>query len=106
MLEVGLTVRRYVYVNNSQVSIRVARYHFHKLIMLYSQQLYPTVIRRCFACLPRDVTLISEADLQHLGPVDIVIAGWSCQGHSCAGTGRCLEDPRSSLFWDIIRFMQ
>jgi hypothetical protein len=105
-LEAGLTVKRYVYVDNSQVSTRVARHHLHQLMVLYPQQLYPTAIHGCFSRLPRDVTLISEADLRHLGPVDIVIAGWPCQGHSRAGAGGRLEDPRSSLFWDLIRLMQ
>ena len=98
VLETGLTVRRYVYVDNSQVSTRVARHHLHQLMVLYPQQLPPTAIHGCFSRLPRDVTLISEADLRHLGPVDMVIAGWPCQGHSRAGAGRGLEDPRSSLF--------
>jgi hypothetical protein len=84
VLEAGLTVRRYVYVDNSAVSTRVARHHLHQLMSLYPQQLQPTAIRGCFSRLPRDVTLISEDDLRHLGPVDMVIAGWPCQGHSRA----------------------
>jgi hypothetical protein len=87
ILEASLTVTRYVYVDNSQVSTRVARHHLHQLMVLYPQQLHPTAIHGCFSSLPRDVTLISEADLRHLGPVDMVIAGWPCQGHSRAGAG-------------------
>ena len=67
-------------------------------MVLYRQQLYPTAIRGCFSRFPRDVPFISEADLRHLGPVDMVIAGWPCQDHSRAGAGRSLEDSRSSLF--------
>ena len=88
------------------MSTRVARYHLHQLMVLYSQHLPLTTIRGCFSRLPRDVTLISEADLRHLDPVDMVIAGWPCQGHSLAGAGRGSEDPKSSLFWDFIRLMQ
>ena len=106
VLETGLTVRRYVYVDNSPVSTHVARHHLHQLMVLYPQQLHPTAICGCFSRLPHDVTFISEADLRHLGPVDMVIAGWPCQGHSRAGAGRGLEDPRSSLFWNLIRLMQ
>ena len=72
----------------------------------YPQQLQPTAICGCFSRLPRDVTLISEDDLRYLDPVDMVIAGWPCQGHSRAGAGQGLEDPKSSLFWDLIRLMQ
>ena len=75
-------------------------------MVLYPDQLHPTAIHGCFSRLPRDVTLISEADLRHLGRVDMVIAGWPCQGHSRAGAGGGLDDPRSSLFWDLIRLMQ
>ena len=106
ILEVGLTVKQYVYVDTSQLSTCVARHHLHQLMVLYPQQLPPTTIRGCFSRLPRDVTLINEANLRHLGPVDMVIAGWPCQGHSNAGAGRGLEDPRSSIFWDLIRLMQ
>ena len=77
VLEAGLMVRRYIYVDNSRVSTRVARYHLHQLMVLYPQQLSPT---GCFSSLPNDVTLISEADLRHLGRMDMVIAGWPCQG--------------------------
>ena len=106
VLEAGLTVRQYVYVDDSPVSTRAARHHLHRLMVLYPQQLLPTTIRGCFGRLPRDITLISEEDLRMLGPMDLVIAGWPCQGHSRAGAGRGLEDPRSSLFWDLIRLMQ
>ena len=88
VLEVSLTVRRYIYVDNSPMSTRVARHHLHQLMFLYLQQLPPTAIHGCFSRLPRDVTVISEADLRHLGPVDMVIVGWPCQGHSRAGAGR------------------
>ena len=106
VLEAGLTDRRYIYVDNSQVSTRVAHHHLHQLMVLYPQQLPLIAIRGYFTRLPRDVTLISEANLRHLGPVDMVIAGWPCQGHSCARAGRGLEDPRSNLFWDLIRLIQ
>ena len=78
VLEAGLTVRRYVYVDNSQVSTRVARHHFHQLMGLYPHQLHPSAVRGCFTRLPRDVPLISEANLRQLGRVDMVIAGWPC----------------------------
>ena len=54
-------------------------------MVLYPHQLHPTAIHGCFSRLPRDVTLISNINLRNLGPVDMVIAGWPCQGHSRAG---------------------
>ena len=38
VLEAGLTVKQYVYVDNSLVSIRMARHHLHQLMVLYPQQ--------------------------------------------------------------------
>jgi hypothetical protein len=75
VLKVAFTVRQYIYMGNNQVSIRVVRHHFHELMVFSPQQLHPSVICGCFACFPRDVTLVSEADLRHLGLVDMVIAG-------------------------------
>ena len=81
VLEAGLTVRRYVYVDNSQVSTRVTCDHFHQLMVLYPHLLHPTAIRGYFTRLPHDVTFISEADLRHLGPVNMMIPGpFPCGG--------------------------
>ena len=48
------------------MSTRVARYHLHQLNLI--------VIRRYFGRFLHDITLISEEDLQRLGPLDLVIA--------------------------------
>ena len=98
MLEAGLTIRQYIYVNNSPISTRVARHYLYQLMVLYPQQLHLTAIYGCFGHLLRDATLISNEDLQRLGIVDLVITGWPCQGHSRTGAGRGLENPMSSLF--------
>ena len=106
VLEVGLKVQRYIHVDNGFVSTRAARHHLQRLIAQYPEQLPPSAIHGCFGHLPRDVTLISDEDLKRLGHVDLVIAGWPCQGHSRAGAGQGLDDPRSSLFWDLVRVTQ
>ena len=106
VLEAGLTVRRYVHVDNGYAANRAARHHLQRLLALYATQLHPSAIRGCFGKLPRDVTLISEEDLRGLGHVDLVIAGWPCQGHSRAGRGNGLDDLRSGLFADLLRLIQ
>jgi hypothetical protein len=50
--------------------------------------------------------MISDEDLRRLGHVNIIIAGWPCQGHSRAGTAQGLDDPRSNLFADLMRLTQ
>ena len=84
----------------------VPQHHLHQLMVLYPQYLHPNAIHECFPHLPRNITLISEADLQHLTPMDMVIARWPCQSHSRGRTSGGLEDPRSSILWDLIRLMQ
>ena len=98
VVEVGLTVWQYVYVDNNHMSTRVAYHHLYQLMVLYPHQLNLTTIRGCFGILPRDITLISDEDLWKLGPVNLVIAEWPCQGHSRARAGRGLEDLMSNFF--------
>ena len=87
------------------MSTRVACHHFHQLMVLCPHQLHLTAIRGCFTRLPRDVTLISEVDLRKEGRVDMVIAGWPCQGHSRAGAGILLQgiSLRMYLCWETFR---
>ena len=106
VLEAGLKVRQYIHVDSGFAANRAARHHVQRLLALYPEQLPPSAIRGCFGKLPRDITLISEDDLRRLGHVDLLIAGWPCQGHSRAGSGRGLDDPRSGLFADLLRLIQ
>ena len=106
VLEAGLKVRRYIHVDSGFAANRAARHHMQRLLALYPEQLPPSAIHGCFGKLPRDVTLVSDDDLRRVGHVDLVIAGWPCQGHSRAGSGRGLDDPRSGLFADLLRLLQ
>jgi site-specific DNA-cytosine methylase len=40
-----------------------------------------------------------------MGPIDLVIVGWPCQGHTRAGRGEGLHDPRSHMFWEMLRML-
>jgi DNA (cytosine-5)-methyltransferase 1 len=46
---------------------------------------------------------VETANFEHLGPVDLVVAGFPCQDVSLAGTGAGLSGERSGLFWHILR---
>jgi hypothetical protein len=68
-----------------------------------------TAILSVFSSLTSDISLISEKDLHWLGHVDLVIAGWPCQGMSMAWNQNGLQDGRSSRFYDmvcVIRYLQ
>ncbi len=44
--------------------------------------------------------------LAKIGPIDLVIYRWLCQGLSQVGMGQGLLDPKSSLFWELIHIVQ
>ena len=44
--------------------------------------------------------------LKNLGRVDLVVARWPCQGHSRAGLGQGLQDPRCNLYWEPLWLLQ
>jgi site-specific DNA-cytosine methylase len=55
--------------------------------------------------LPSDIQLIQKKHIELLGPVDLIISSWECQGFSAAGFGEGLSDTRSSLFTDMVRLI-
>jgi len=43
--------------------------------------------------------------MELLGPVDLIILGWECQGFSMTRFGKGLNDTRSDLFTDMVRLI-
>jgi site-specific DNA-cytosine methylase len=43
--------------------------------------------------------------MELLGPMDLIILGWECQGFSVARFGEGLSDTRSGLFMDMVRLI-
>jgi site-specific DNA-cytosine methylase len=43
--------------------------------------------------------------MELLGPIDLIISSWECQGFSTAGFGESLSDIKSGLFTDMIRLI-
>ncbi len=105
-LEAGLSIQSYTYVDNNALVRKAAKHHLQQLQMRYPKQLPASAIQGCMSRLPSDIALIGEEDLLRLGRVDLVIAGWPCQGHSRAGLGQGLQDPRSTLFWELLRLLR
>jgi site-specific DNA-cytosine methylase len=56
--------------------------------------------------LPLNIALLGAHDLARVGPIDLVIVGWPCQGHTRAGCGEGLHDPRSHMFWEMLRVLR
>jgi C-5 cytosine-specific DNA methylase len=49
--------------------------------------------------------LSRKTGLKCTSALDLIIAGWECQGFSAAGSGDGLEDHRSGLFMDMVRVL-
>jgi hypothetical protein len=60
----------------------------------------------CFSFLPQDIALIKQEHIQKLGPVDLIICGFPCQGFSRATrSAQGLRDPHSSVFFDMVNLI-
>ncbi len=64
-----------------------------------------SAIRGYQQALPSDIALLGVHDLARVGLIDLVIDGWPCQGHTWAGHGEGLHDPRSRMFWEMMRVL-
>ena len=105
VLELELIVQRYIHVDSALVPCRAARQHINHLMARFPEKLSRSAVDKTFLALPNDVSLIFEVDLRRLGHVDLLSASWPCQGHSRAGGGHELDDPRSNLFWELMWIM-
>jgi hypothetical protein len=78
ILQAGIKVQRYVYVDTDEAARQVAKHHSRGLRVRFPKLLTTTAILSAFSSLIVDISLISEKDLHWLGHVDLVIAGWPC----------------------------
>jgi site-specific DNA-cytosine methylase len=76
-----------------------------ELIARFPQQFVTTAWKASFTFLPSDIQLIQKKHMELLGPVDLIISGWECQGFSIARFGKGLSDIRSGLFTDVVRLI-
>ncbi len=71
----------------------------------FPQQFTTTAWKASFTFLPSDIQLIQKKHMELLGPIDLIISGWECQGFLAAGFGEGSSDARFSLFTDMIRLI-
>jgi site-specific DNA-cytosine methylase len=95
VLQAGIKVQRYVYVDIDDAARQVAKHHSRGLRVQFPKLLTTTTLLSAFSSLTGDISLISEKDLHWLGHMDLVITGWPCQGMSMAGNQNGLQDGRS-----------
>jgi site-specific DNA-cytosine methylase len=105
MLQAGIPVQKYLYVERDETTRRVSSRHLALLMRQYLELLSRLAIRGYQRALPSDIALLGPQDLVRVGPIDLVIVGWPCWGHIRAGRGEGLRDPRSRMFWEMLRVL-
>lgn len=87
------------------VARKVARAHIWTLRQRYPTLLPRETMRHCFTALLDDIRLVDDVQLRLLGRMDLVIAGWLCQGMSMAGNHNGLQNRRTALFGEMTRII-
>jgi len=106
MLQAGILIRKYLYTERNKTAKKVSSCHLALLMRQYPELLPRSALRRYQWALPSDIALSGAQDLARVGPINLVIARWPCQGHTQAGRGEGLRDPRSRMFWEMLRVLR
>jgi hypothetical protein len=76
-----------------------------ELTARFPQQFATIAWKANFTFLPSDIQLIENKHMELLGPVNLIILGWECQGFSTVGFRKGLNDTRFDLFTDMVRLI-
>ncbi len=105
VLQAGILVRKYLYMERDETTRRVSSCHLALLMRRYPELWPRSAIRGYQQALPSYIALLGVQDLAKVGPINLVIVRWPCQGHTLAGRGEGLHDPRSRMFWEMLRVL-
>ena len=103
LLRNGIKIRR-VYACEVDPKARdVAEFRLRALSLTFPELLAPEAWAECFTALPQDIRRITKEHLEQLTPVDLIVAGFPCQGFSQASSHpEGLRDKRSRLLFDAV----
>jgi hypothetical protein len=76
-----------------------------ELTVRFPQQFSTTTSKANFTFLPSYIQLIQKKHMELLGPVNLNISSWECQGFLAARFGEGLNDTRSGLFTNMVRLI-
>jgi site-specific DNA-cytosine methylase len=76
-----------------------------ELIARFPQQFATTTWKVNFIFFPSNIQKIQKKHMELLGPVDLIILGWECQGFLVAGFEEGLSDTRFGIFTDMVRLI-
>jgi site-specific DNA-cytosine methylase len=96
VLQAGLKVKCYIYIDKDEAARQVAKRHSRRLRTQFPELLATSAIKTSFSTLAGDIALVSAEDIHRCSYVDLVIAGWPCQGMSMEGKQNGLQEGRSS----------
>ncbi|GJP61827.1 hypothetical protein CLOP_g18951 [Closterium sp. NIES-67] len=105
-LEAGLVVQKWILVEIDPKARRMAWHHADQLPMRYPGQISKAVIEEAKKEGAWDIRQLNEATVWGWGQVDLVVAGWECQGTSRAGKGRGMGDARTALLDELLQVLK
>ena len=109
MLETGLKVKCYTFVEIDDISIGISNEVLGKLQFEYPHQLPDSALRGHSKRLPQDIRTASTDDLlalvQNKGEVHFICGGWQCQSMSMAGPKAGMEDKRFPTFLNLVKII-
>ncbi|KAK9818641.1 hypothetical protein WJX74_007278 [Apatococcus lobatus] len=105
-VQAGKRVDQYCLVEISPVARSMAQHIREQLRQQYPLQLSPAAIAQV-QTLPQDITMVTQEQVNQLGPFDLIVTAWPCQGLSKANrTAQGLADARSGLFYNALQMLR
>jgi predicted aspartyl protease len=80
----GVKIRQLYVCEIDSEARALAAARLEVLSKMFPELLPPEAFARCFFVLPHDISLIKYRHIEELGPVDLIICGFPCQGFSRA----------------------
>ncbi|CAI7909129.1 unnamed protein product [Closterium sp. NIES-54] len=102
----GIAVKQWICVEQAAEVRKIAKHHAWELHREFPELLRGDVIKAAMSRGVNDVKAITEAEVASWGHVDLLVAGWECQGVSWAGKGKGELDPRTKLMEELFKIME
>jgi hypothetical protein len=74
LLQSGMVVRRYFYVDVDLIAMQVATLRMMEFIAIFPQQFATIAWKANFTFLPFDIQIIQNKHMELLGPMDLIIS--------------------------------
>jgi hypothetical protein len=80
LLQLGMVVRRYFYIDIDLITKQMAPSKMTKLTARFPQQFSTIAWKANFTFLLSNIQLVQKKHMELLSPVDLIISSWECQG--------------------------